>query len=244
MLPLLPDAKNSTQRAKAEAHYLGHRERLRARFAQGGGAALADYELLELVLFAAIPRRDVKPLAKALLAHFGSLPALAAAPLSDLAAAPGMTRHAAITLRAAGDLAARAARADLAERDVFTDWARLMDYCYAAMAREKREQFRVLFLTRKNALLADEVQGQGTVDHTPAYPREIIRRALELGAAALILVHNHPSGDPRPSEADITLTQEVMAAAKPFKIVVHDHVIVARAGYVSLKNAGLMNSGA
>lgn len=221
-------------------HYHGHRDRLRTRFAQGGEGALAEYELLELVLFAAIPRRDVKPLAKALLARFGGAGGVAAAPLAELESAPGMTRAAAATIRAAGALASRARVADLSRRDVLSDWSRLIDHCYAAMAREKREQFRVLFLTRANALLADEVQGTGSIDAAPAYPREIVARALELGAAALILVHNHPSGDPQPSEVDVALTREVVAAARPLGIAVHDHVIVARQGYVSLKNAGLM----
>jgi DNA repair protein RadC len=241
-LPLMDDDAPPAAPSGAR-HYHGHRDRLRARLADGGEGALADYELLELVLFAAIPRRDVKPLAKDLIARFGGVGGVVCADVRALAAVPGMSTGAAATLRAAAALAQRAARADLAERDVFTDWARLMDYCYARLAREPREQFRVLYLTRKNALLADELQGQGTVDHTPAYPREILRRALELGAAALILVHNHPSGDPRPSEADIALTREVVEAARPLKIAVHDHVIVARSGYVSLKNAGLMDGG-
>lgn len=242
LLSALDNSKEKKAVPLSDPHYHGHRERLRTRFVQGGESALADYELLELFLFALIPRRDVKSLAKALLTHFGSLSTLATASLSELASAPGLTRSGAITLRSALAIASRAAQKDMEERDVFADWNRLIDYCYAAMAREKREQFRVLYLTRKNTLIADEVEGKGSIDHTPAYPREVIRRALELGAAALILVHNHPSGDPHPSQEDIALTHAVIKMAKSFNITLHDHIIIARTGYVSLKSAGLMEN--
>jgi DNA repair protein RadC len=221
-------------------HYLGHRTRLRERFLNGGADALPDYELLELVLFAAIPRDDVKPRAKALLARFGSFAEVIAAPRERLLEVQGIGAAAVAQLKVIEAAALRLSKAKLLGRPALSSWAALLDYVTAAMARNSHEEFRVLFLDRKNALIADEVQGHGTVDHTPVYPREIVKRALELSASAIILVHNHPSGDPTPSKADIDLTREVANAAKALRIAVHDHIVVARGGVLSFKSLGLL----
>lgn len=225
---------------KEEPHYYGHRDRLRTRFLQNGADALQDYELIELVLFMAIPRRDVKPLAKELLSKFGGLSALLNAPVEELMKVDGVSENTATALKAITAAAHRMMKCELMNRPVLNTWARLMDYCVSTMAYETREHFRVLFLNRKNELIADEIQGSGTVDHTPAYPREIVKRTLELGATALILLHNHPSGDPKPSQADIDLTRLIVRAVGPLGIVIHDHIIVAKNGYSSLKNQGLI----
>ncbi len=206
----------------------------------GGPDGLQDYELLELVLFMAIPRRDVKPLAKALLAQFGSLPELMAAPVSQLTKINGVSDNTAIAIKAISATAQRMMKREIMEKPVLNSWSRLMDYCYATMAHETREHFRIIFLNKKNEMIGDEIQGSGTVDHTPAYPREIMKRALEIGATAMILIHNHPSGDPRPSQADQDMTQAIIAAAKPFNIVIHDHIVISRNGYTSFKNEGLL----
>jgi len=221
-------------------HYHGHRERLRERFLKGGANALPDYELMELVLFAAIPRRDVKPLAKSLIDAFGGFAEVLAAAPERLREFPGLGEAAITQLKIVEAAALRLSKTKLLNRPALASWAALLDYCSAAMARNPKEEFRVLYLDRKNALIADEVQGQGTIDHTPVYPREIVRRALELSAAALILVHNHPSGDPTPSRADIEMTREVAAAAKTLRIAVHDHVVVGRGGAASFKALGLL----
>ena len=221
-------------------HYHGHRDRLRARFAENGPDALADYELLELVLFMAIPRRDVKPLAKDLLKKFGGLPELMNAPIDELMKVKGISETTAIALKSITALAHRAMKGEIMQRPVLNSWTRLMDYCVATMAHEQREHFRILFLNKKNQMIADEIQQSGTVDHTSAYPREIMKRALDLGATALILVHNHPSGDPTPSQADVDMTKAIVRAAEPFGVIIHDHVIVARSGYSSFKNLGLI----
>jgi len=223
-----------------EPHYKGHRQRLRQRFVDGGADALQDYELLELFLFMAIPRKDVKPLAKDLLKRFGSLPALLSAPLHELTKVSGISENTAIALQAVAATSTRMLKQELMQRPVLNNWSRLMDYCQATMAHETKEHFRILFLNKKNEMIADEVQGSGTVDHTPAYPREIMKRALDLGATAMILIHNHPSGDPKPSQADVDVTRNIMRAAEPFNIVIHDHIVVSRNGYSSLKNMGLM----
>ena len=223
-----------------QPHYHGHRDRLRARFAEKGPDALADYELLELVLFQAIPRRDVKPLAKRLLATFGGLPELMNASAEALQKIDGISENTALFLKTMTALSHRALKAELMNKPVLNSWTRLMDYCTTTMAQETREHFRILFLNKKNELIGDEVQGSGTVDHTPAYPREIMKRALEIGATALILVHNHPSGDSTPSQADIDMTRQVIEAAKPFNIIIHDHVVVSRNGYSSFRNMGLI----
>ncbi len=221
-------------------HYLGHRERLRERFLAGGADAMPDYELMELALFAAIPRRDVKPLAKALIARFGSFAEAIAAPRERMREVDGMSEGAVAQLKIIEAAALRLSKTRVLGRPALSSWAALIDYCAAAMARSMTEEFRVLFLDRKNVLIADEVQSSGTIDHTPVYPREIVKRALELGASAIILVHNHPSGDPTPSRADIEMTRDVVAAAKALRIVVHDHVVIARSGHASFKSLGLL----
>jgi DNA repair protein RadC len=201
---------------------------------------MPDYELMELAQFAAIPRRDVKPLAKTLVARFGSFAEVIAAPRERILEVEGMSEGAATQLKIVEAAALRLSKTRVLGRPVLSSWAALIDYCAAAMARSPTEEFRVLFLDRKNALIADEVQSTGTVDHTPVYPREIVKRALELGASALILAHNHPSGDPSPSRADIEMTRDVVDAAKALKIAVHDHVIVGRSGHSSFKALGLL----
>lgn len=221
-------------------HLSGHRERLRERFVTGGAEAIPDYEMMELVLFAAIPRRDVKPLAKELIALFGSFADVIAAPRPRLLEVPGLGETAVTQLKIVEAAALRLSKTRLLKKPALSSWSALLDYCTAAMARGLSEEFRVLFLDRKNVLIADEVQTRGTIDHTPVYPREIVKRALELGAAALILVHNHPSGDPTPSRADIEMTREVIAATKALNIAVHDHLVVGRSGHASFKSLGLL----
>lgn len=223
-----------------EPHYLGHRERLRQRFLLGGAGAMPDYELMELTLFAAVPRRDVKPLAKALISHFGSFAEAIAAPRERVLEVEGASEGVATHLKIIEAAALRLSKTQLLGRPALTSWPALIDYCAAAMARSRTEEFRILFLDRKNVLIADEVQSSGTVDHTPVYPREIVKRALEHGATALILVHNHPSGDPTPSRADIAMTREVVDAAKALHIAVHDHVVIGRSGHASFKALGLL----
>ena len=227
-------------RPAARSDQLGHRERLRERFLEGGASAMPDYELMELVLFAAIPRRDVKPLAKALIAAFGSFAEVIAAPRARLLEVEGIGEAVVTQLKIVEAAALRLARGQMLNKPALSSWAALIDYCTAAMARSAHEEFRILFLDRKNILIADEVQTRGTVDHTPVYPREIVKRALEHGASAIILVHNHPSGDPTPSRSDIEMTREVSAAAKALKIAVHDHLVISRSGHASFKALGLL----
>ena len=227
--------------AKREArHHDGHRDRLRERFSEAGADALADYELLELILFRTIPRRDVKPIAKALIARFGSLSEVLGAPRRLLTEVPGVKDAVALDLTIVAAINRRAMREAVRKREVLSSWAAVLDYITAAMAHEPREQFRILFLDKKNALIADEVQQTGTVDHTPVYPREVVKRALELNATALILVHNHPSGDPTPSRADIDMTRTIQETAKPLGIALHDHVIIGRHGHASLRGLKLI----
>jgi DNA repair protein RadC len=218
----------------------GHRERLRARFVAGGAEAMPDYEFLELVLFRSVPRRDVKPLAKRLIQRFGSFAETLAAPRERLMEVEGIGEAIATDFAILASAARRLVKGDIAGKPVLSSWSALLDYCRAAMAFAEREEFRVLFLDKRNRLIADEVQQRGTVDHTPVYPREVVRRALELAATAVILVHNHPSGDPTPSQADIRMTREIAAIAKPLGILLHDHVIVGRGGHASLKGQGLI----
>jgi DNA repair protein RadC len=226
---------------KAEKpHYAGHRDRLRDRFADAGADALADYELLELFLFRSLPRIDTKPLAKALLKRFGSVAEVLGAPEALLRQVEGVGPGVAADLKLASALAQRMTHAEIKGREVLSSWDRVLDYCRTAMAFEPREQFRVLFLDKKNALIADEVLNQGTVDHTPVYPREVVKRALELSSSAIILVHNHPSGDPTPSRADIEMTKAIVDAAKPLGVAVHDHVIIGKSGHVSMKGLRLI----
>ena len=221
-------------------HWQGHRERLRQKLLSRGPNALDDYELLETLLFAFIPRRDVKPVAKALLARFGSLSSIMSAKRVDLVTVKGVGETTAAYIKAAAELSQRASKEIIQSRTIISSWATLLGYVRTQLQHESREQFRVLFLDRKNQLIADELMGQGTVAHAPVYPREIARRALELSASALILVHNHPSGDPAPSRADIDLTREIADALTPLEITVHDHLIAARGGVTSFKSEGLL----
>jgi DNA repair protein RadC len=222
------------------AHYHGHRERLRKRFLEAGDEALADYELIELILFRAIPRRDVKPLAKALIKKFGSFAEVVAAPLARLKEVEGVSEGVATEFKIVEASARRFARGQISKRRSLGSWAQVIDYCRTAMAFEDHEEFRVLFLDKKNGLIADESQGVGTVDHTPVYPREVVKRALELAASALILVHNHPSGDPTPSTQDVKMTLDIIAIASSLGVAVHDHIIVGRQGHASLKGLRLI----
>ena len=224
----------------ARPDQLGHRERLRQRAVAAGLAALPDYELLELFLFRTFPRGEVKPLAKALLARFGTLAGVGAASVAELKSVAGIGTAAALDLKLLHESALRVARAPVLKRPVIGSWSALLAYVRVALANEPREQFRALFLDRKNQLLADEMMHQGTVDHTPAYPREVMRRALELSASAIILVHNHPSGDPTPSRADIDLTRLIVEAGKTLRISIHDHLVVGREGVASFKDLGLI----
>jgi len=226
--------------AEAAPHYHGHRERLRARFLKGGADALADYELLELILFRAIPRRDVKPLAKALLEKFGSFAEVLSAPAARLAEVPGLGDAAITELKLVQAAANHFARGAVKGRPILSSWSSVLDYCRAAIAFAEREEFHVLFLDKRNRLIGDERLQAGTVDHTPVYPREVVKRALELSATALILVHNHPSGDPTPSRADIEMTKAIIEVAKPLGIAVHDHIIVGKDGHASLKGLGMI----
>jgi DNA repair protein RadC len=220
--------------------HLGHRQRLRDRFLEVGGEKMPDYELLELVLTLANRRGDTKPLAKQLIKEFGSFAGVISATPEALLRTKGMGEVGVAALKVIEAAAVRLAKAEVSEKPLIGSWNALLDYCRAAMARGQIEQFRVLFLDRKNRLIADEVQQTGTVDHTPVYPREILKRALEHGASALILVHNHPSGDPTPSRADIEITKEVQKAAQALGVQLHDHLIIGRAGHTSFKSQGLL----
>lgn len=226
--------------ASGQPHYVGHRERLRQKFRDSGAEALHDYELLELILFRAIPRRDTKPLAKALLARFGSFAEVVAAPEHLLMEFAGVKQSVVTELKLIHAAAAKFAEDRVKERPVLSSWNSVIDYCRTSMAFNDIEQFRILFLDKKNALITDEVQQTGTVDHTPVYTREVVKRALELSATAIIMVHNHPSGDPTPSRADIDMTQLVSEACERLGITLHDHIIVARNGHTSFKGLGLV----
>ncbi|MCB1427606.1 MAG: DNA repair protein RadC [Nitratireductor sp.] len=221
-------------------HHAGHRDRLRKKFREHGAGPLAEYEILELLLFRSIPRRDVKPLAKQLLAEFGSLAEVIAAPPVRLESVAGMSTNVVTDLKIIHAAAIALTGGQVRGKTVLGSWTQVLEYCRAAMAFEEREQFRILFLDKKNQLIRDEVQQVGTVDHTPVYPREVVRRALELSATAVILVHNHPSGDPSPSRADIEMTRTIIDIAQPLGITVHDHIIIARDGHASLKGMQLI----
>lgn len=225
---------------KTPSYLADHRARLRDRFMQGGAEALPDYELLELVLFRAIPRQDVKPLARRLIEKFGDFNRVISAVPARLAEVAGVGPAVVIELKIIEAAAARLARSRVMHRPVLAGWDALLDYCHTAMAHREIEQFRVLYLDRKNVLIADEEQGRGTVDHVPVYPREIMRRALELNASAMILVHNHPSGDPTPSEADIVMTGRIVSAADVMGITVHDHLIIGKSRELSFRSEGLL----
>ncbi|MCF6275387.1 MAG: DNA repair protein RadC [Robiginitomaculum sp.] len=225
---------------KPKPHYHGHRDRLRARFQEGGVQALADYELLELYLFNSIPRRDIKPIAKDLIARFGSFSETISAPLKHLREVKGVSEKTALDLKILQAAALKLGQESLLGRPVLSSWNALLDYCRSAMQFETEEQFRVLFLDKKNRLIADEILGQGTVDRAPVYPREVIKRALELSSTAIILAHNHPSGDPTPSQSDIDMTKQIAVAAKALGVTVHDHLIIGRDSTVSFKTLGLM----
>ena len=224
-------------------HYHGHRERLRQRFAKSGAEALEDHELLELLLFGARPRGDTKPLAKKLLARFGSVGAVLGADRTALKEVDGAGEAVVHTLKLAEALAVKTLEDQVMERPVIASWQALLDYCRLRLAHRGTEHFRVLYLNNRNALIADEEQQRGTIDRVQLYPREVIKRALELGAAAVILVHNHPSGDPQPSRADVDMTREVAAAGAKLGVAVHDHLVIGRAGHVSFRSKGLLPGG-
>ncbi len=217
-----------------------HRKRLRERFLLGGAAAMPDYELLELILFRAIPRQDVKPLTRHLLEVFGDFNRVLSAPASRLSEVKGVGDAVITELKIVEAAAQRLARSRILQRHVISSWDAVLDYCHTTMAHRDTEQFRVLFLDRKNVLVADEAQAQGTVDHVPVYPREVVKRALELNASALILVHNHPSGDPTPSEADIAMTRQVQIAAEALGLTLHDHLVIGKSRELSFRSAGLL----
>ena len=234
---------------KSKPHHAGHRERLRERARGAGIHHLPDYELLELFLFRSQPQGDVKPIAKALLARFGSLAAVLAASVEDLMTvrsedsrgrSKGVGAETALDLAALHEVSRRVAKEEANKRTVISSWTALLAYVRMSLQHEPREQFRVLYLDKKNQLILDEIQNRGTVDHAPVYPREVVRRALELSASAMIIVHNHPSGDPTPSRADIDMTKQVIEAARSLSVQVHDHLIVGREGVASFKQLGLM----
>src|ERR1700722_17669482 len=238
----MSDKKGESDRGRADAapHYHGHRERLRDRFREAGQDALSDYELLELLLFRALPRRDVKPLAKSLLEKFGSFAEVISAPESRLAEVKGLGAAGIAELKIVQAAASRLLRGAVKKRHVLSSSASVLDYCRGAQDFADRELFRVIFLDKRNQLIADEIQQTGTVDHTPVYPREVVKRALELSATAIILVHNHPGGDPTPSHADIEMTKRIIETARGLGIEVHDHIIVGRDGHASLKGLKLI----
>lgn len=224
----------------APQDHSGHRERLRQRFRKGGADGLADYELLEMALFGALPRRDTKPLAKALIAKFGSFAEVISASRPRLLEVKGVGERVADDLKVIQAAAVKLTQQRVLERPALSSWSAVLDYCRSAMAYEEVERFRVLFLDRKNILIADEVQQEGTVDHTPVYPRQVVKRALEISASGLVLVHNHPSGDPTPSRADIEMTRRIIDAAEKLGITVHDHIIVGRDGHASFRGLQLI----
>lgn len=248
MLPLFGERAGDSDEAPAlpapqgrlPSYIKDHRARLRARFMSGGAAALPDYELLELILFRSIPRRDVKPLAHQLLTQFGDFNRVLSASPERLSEVQGIGQAVICDLKILEAAAQRMARAKVMQRQVIASWDALLDYCHTAMAHRETEQFRVLYLDRKNVLIADEEQGRGTVDHVPVYPREVAKRALELNSSALILVHNHPSGDPTPSQADIAMTRKVEAALDALGITLHDHLIIGASDELSFRSEGLL----
>lgn len=229
-----------TVKADTKPHHIGHRSRLRERFIKGGATAVSDYELLEMLLFAANTRGDVKPLAKMLLKHFGSFGKVLRAGVNDLNKLDGVSDAAITALKATEAAAQLLLKEDVSQGPVIQSWTALLDYCRLSMGHKINEEFRLLFLNHKNAMIADEVQNQGTINHTSVYPREVVRRALELGAAAIILVHNHPTGDVTPSQSDIDMTQQIIAASTPLGVKVHDHLIIGKREHFSFKSHGLI----
>jgi DNA repair protein RadC len=228
------------EKGRVPSYMRDHRKRLRTRFVEGGARAVPDYEFLELVLFRALPRQDVKPLARTLLDTFGDFNRVLSASLDDLQTIDGVGEAVAIELKVVEAAAHRLSRSKVMQRHVVSSWDALLDYCHTTMAHRSTEQFRILFLDTKNTVIADEEQAQGTVDHVPVYPREVVKRALQLNAAAIILVHNHPSGDPTPSQADIQMTKQINAAAQTLHITLHDHLIIGRSCELSFRAEGLL----
>lgn len=241
-LPFLMDEvrKTPSNMGKQPSYIADHRQRLRDRFMAGGAAAMPDYELLELVLFRAIPRRDVKPLARNLMDQFGDFNRVITAPEARLRDVSGVGEAVIVELKIIEAASQRLARSRVLKQPVVSSWDALIDYCHTAMAHREVEQFRVLYLDRKNVLIADEEQARGTVDHVPVYPREIAKRALELNASALILVHNHPSGDPTPSRSDIDMTNQVIAACDALGLSLHDHLIIGKSRELSFRSEGFI----
>ncbi len=235
------EAPVAVPQLKQQPSYLGHRQRLRERFAAGGADALADYELLELVLFRAFARRDTKDVAKRLIARFGSFAEVINAPADRLKEVKDVGDVVVGELKLIRAAALRLAKSEVMQRPALSSWQQVLDYIHSAQAYEQKEQFRVLFLDKKNKLIADEVLGEGTVDHTPVYVREVVKRALELSSTAIILVHNHPSGDPTPSRADIDMTKLIVDATHRLGVSVHDHIIVGRDGHASFRSLGLIS---
>jgi DNA repair protein RadC len=237
---MLWEAPSGAPPARQKPHHVGHRQRLRDRFRKGGPETLPDYELIEMILFRALPQGDTKPLAKALLQRFGSFPEVINASEARLREVQGVGERVVDELKLIRAASLRLMQGEIMGRRVLGTWQAVLDYCKAAQGFDDREQFRILFLDKRNQLVADEVQQTGTVDHTPVYIREVVKRALELSASALILVHNHPSGDPTPSGADIDMTKQIIAAARPLGVQVHDHIIVGRTGHFSMKSQRLI----
>ncbi len=231
---------DSARKQKEKPHFHGHRERLRGRLRDSGDEILADYEILELVLFRAVARADTKPLAKKLIKKFGSFAEALTASPQRLKELEGVGDAIVNEFKIVEAAAKRLAKGRIKDKDFLSSWSSVIDYCQVTMAFSDIEQFRILFLNKKNALITDEVQQSGTLDHTPVYPREIVKRALELSASALILVHNHPTGDPTPSQADITMTHKIIEIAAPLGITVHDHVIVGKDGHASMRGLKLI----
>jgi len=238
-LPLFADA-HAVAGDRLPSYLKDHRKRLRARFLEGGAAAVPDYELLELILFGAIPRADVKPLARRLLDRFDGFAGVVTAPPTQLLKVEGVGETVLVALKLAEAAALRLARAKVLNRPVISTWDALLDYCHTAMAHRSVEHVRVLYLDRKNCLIADEEQGRGTVDHVPVYPREVLHRALDLEASALILVHNQPSGDPTPSQQDIALTERIRDGAEVLSLVLHDHLIIGKSREFSFRAEGML----
>jgi DNA repair protein RadC len=241
-LPFLIDEATTAKAVggKQPSYIADHRQRLRARFMAGGATAMPEYELLELILFRAIPRRDVKPLARALMDRFGDFNRVLTAPEARLRDVSGVGDAVIIELKIVEAAAHRMARSKIMQRHVLSSWDALLDYCHTTMAHRETEQFRVLFLDRKNVLIGDEEQGKGTVDHVPVYPREVAKRALELNASAIILVHNHPSGDPTPSQSDIEMTARINAACDALGLTLHDHLIIGKSAELSFRSEGYL----